>query len=328
MTVLRWQTHLGFAKESGGWGVAFTTPNTWVPVDGGAKFTDNLKYYYDEAFRSVQAKDFGAFGTTATGDFSFKTDVYVDTIPTLVGAGIIGNNDVVATVNLSALNTGWTTGSTSAHSFIIQPNGPSSLTLFDYNGYTERAYQGARMSEVSLKYSPDGSLTADFKGQSRASIISASAGNVATAAIGTHVPILGWQAVLTLGGSQSFRMIDCDLTLKRAVEVLYTQAGTQSPTNIFAFPLEVDGKLTFDFVDETEFAYFRNSTQGVTFDLLFVSTSTDALRFTVPNPIFTTAEVDRGKDALTVQLDFRGVYAQTASTNVKMVVYNNVTTPY
>jgi|SRR5690242_358892 len=327
MTQLRWQTHLGFAKETGGWGVSIAAPVNWVPVEGGAKFKDDLKFYYDEDFRSVQAKDFGAYATVATGNFEFKTDLFTDTFPLLCGVGIVGDNDVVTTVNLSVLNLQWTAGTTNAHTFIIQPKQPASFTLFDYDGYSERNYQGSRIEEVGIKYSPDGRLEIDYKGKSRLSVVDATSG-VSTAVIGPLAPVLAWQGLLTLNGAVNTRLIETQLTLKRATEVLFTQANTQSPTNIYCFPLEVDGKITVDFADETEYNLYRNNVQTGTFDLLFVSASNSAVRFTIPHPVYTSYEVDRGKDYLTAVLDFKGIYSQTSSTNVTIVVYNNTATPY
>lgn len=324
MTQLKWQTHLGYAKETAGWGVSPAAPVWWVPVDSGAKFKDDLKFYYDEAFRSVQAKDFGAYATVATGDVNFKTDVYVDTFPVLAGVGIIGDNDTVTTVNLSNLVLSWT-GSVSAHTFIILPKQPASLTLFDYNGYSERAYQGTRMESVQLKYAPDGRLEADYKGKTRLSVLQAGS---TVPVIGAFTPVLGWQAVITLNNTQNFRVIETEINLKRGVEVLFTQANTQSPTNIYAFPLEIDGKVTFDFVDETEYNYYRTNQQSASFDILFVQSSISAVRVTIPQPVFTSYEVDRGKDYLTAVLDFKGIFSQSNSTNAKLVVYNNVTTAY
>lgn len=325
MTQLRWQMHVGFAIESGGWGVAATAPAYFYPVSK-CDFQDEPKFYYDEAYRSVQAKDFGAYATTLQGKFSYDGDVYLDTLPLMLGVGMIGDNDSVATVNASVLNIGWSNISVSAHTFILQPNGPKSLTLFDYNGFSERAYQGSRLDEVQLKYAADMQVTANYKGISRLSTLVT--GSFVPALNATFTPLLAWQAKALLNGAQTTRVIDTEITFKRGVEALFTQAQTQSPTNVYAFPMEIDGKLTVDFVDETEYNYFRTNNQSAQFQLFFVASSVQALSITVPQPVFTSYVVNRGKDALTADINFRGIYNAANSTNVTMVVYNNVTTLY
>ena len=324
MTVLRWQQHVGFAMESGGWGAAATVPAMWVPVLK-CDFEDDLKYYYDNAYRSVQAMDFGAFPTTGTGKFDVSTDVYVDTLPLLTGVGMIGDNDKVALVTGSALNVAWANISVAEHTFILQPNGPDSLTWFDYNGFSERSYPGSRIEDVTLKYAPDGAFTSDYKGQSRLSTLQT---GTTVPQIGGYAPILGWQAALKLNNTANVRLLDAQIDLKRKAEVLFTQAQTQSPTNIYVFPLEVNADLTVDFVDETEYNYYRTGNQSATFDLFFVNSSNNAVRFTIPQPLYTSYKVDRSKDALTAKLKVKGIYQASTSTNIVMKVYNNVTTPY
>lgn len=322
MTILRWQIHLGFVKEVS-WGSSTTVPQLFIPVST-AKFLDQPKFYYDEAFRSVQAKDFAAYATTFQGSVDYGTDFYIDTVPYFLGSGMIGNTDSVATVNCSAINVAYTTGTVSAHTFLLGT--PASFSLFDYNGYTERNYQGTRLSEVDLKYTPDQRLEMTYKGDSRMSVINASSGNVTAATIGTFSPLLAWQGVLTFNGTQSFRLIDSNLTFKRGLTVLFTQANTQSPTNIYAYPMEVDGKATFDFQDETEYNIFRNNVQTATFDLVFAASGSNAIRITIPQPVFTMYEVNRSKDALTADIDFRGIFNTTMSTNARLIVYTNQTT--
>src|SRR5579859_1191778 len=327
MTVLRYQIHLGFVKEVG-WGNSTTVPQVFVPVKN-AKFKDEPKFYKDEAFRSVNAQVFGAYLTTLQCNFDFGSDVYIDTFPILAGAGMIGNTDTVSTVYTSSVHApvvAGVPGSCSAHNFLLGV--PSSLSLFDYNGYTERVYQGSRIEDVSLKYAPDGQLEITYKGKSRLSVINASTGNVLGPTIGANPPLLGWEGFLVLNGVQSTRLIDAQIDLKRKTEVLFTQAQTQSPTNIYAFPMEVTGKFTFDFQDETEYNLFRANNQSASFDITFAAQANNAIRFIIPQPVFTTYEVDRGKDFLTAVVDVEGIFSQSQSTNLQMIVYTSTTTPF
>lgn len=328
MTVLRWQGHLGFVKEIG-WGNSTTVPQFFVPVMN-QKFADVPKFYKDEAFRSVNAQVFGAYAATFEGDVSFDTDVYIDTFPTLAGCAMLGDTDSVTTVLTSTVHA--PTGvagvgtSCSAHTFLL--GSPASLSLFDYNGYTEHNYQGSRFEDVSLKYSPDGELKASYKGKGRYSVVNASSGNVVGATIGANPPLLGWEGFLVLNGVQNTRLIEAQIDMKRKSQVLFTQAQTQSPTNIYVFPMEVTGKFTFDFVDETEYNLFKTNNQSASFDITFGFSQNNAIRFVVPQPIYTTYEVDRGKDYLTAVVDVEGIYSQANSTNLQLIVYTSRTSPF
>lgn len=325
MTQLRWQIHVGFAVESSGWGVAAAAPTNFYPISK-CTFQDEPKFYYDESYRSVQAKDFGAYLTTLQGKWDCDGDMYLDTMPYLLGVGLIGDNDTVTIANSSVLNIAWTTFTLSAHTFILQPNGPKSLSLWDYNGFSERRYEGARIEECQLKYTPDMQVTTSYKGVSRLSVLVA--GTYVPSINANFTPVLAWQAKAFLNGAQTTRVIDSELTFKRGVEALFTQAGTQSPTNIYAFPLEVDGKLTVDFVDEAEYNLFRTNNQSASFQLFFVASSQQAVSFTIPQPVYTSYVVDRGKDALTATIDFRGIYNASNSSNVVMTVYNTSTAAF
>jgi hypothetical protein len=320
VTVLRWQQHVGFAVESSGWGISpASAANTWVPCSK-ADFHDNLKYYYDTAYRSVQAMDFGAYPTTGEADFDMSFDMYVDTAPFFLGVAMVGDNDQVTIRNGTYVSTLYTGGNSVAeHTFILGT--PKSMTLFDYNGFSERSYQGARPSSVAVKYKPDGSVNLDVKGKARLSTL---LNTTTVAVIGGYAPVLGWQAVLTLNGSANPRLIDASLDFKRGIEVLYTQAGTQSPTNIYTFPLEIEGDLTVDFQDEVEYQYYRTGNQSATFDLFFVSTSNNAFRVNIPQPLYTSYALDRSKDAFTAKMKFKGIYNASLSTNVTVKFYNSI----
>lgn len=327
MTVLRWQTHLGFVKEIG-WGNSTTVPQTFVPITS-AKFQDTPKFYKDEAFRSVNALVFGAYLATLQGSVDFGSDVYIDTFPTFAGCGMLGDTDVVVpyvSASVHAPVVAGVPGSVSQHTFIL--GSPASLSLFDFNGYTERVYQGARLEDVSLKYSPDGQLQASYKGSSRLSVTNASTGNVTGAVVSGNPPLLGWEGFLLLNGSQSTRLIEASVDMKRKTQVLYTQAQTQSPTNIYAFPMELTGKFTFDFQDELEYNLFRANNQSASFDITFAQSAQNAIRLVIPQPVYTTFEIDRGKDYLTAVVDVEGIYSAANSTNLQLIVYTNRTTPF
>lgn len=333
MTVLRWQTHLGLATETAGWGSYHGNAVWYLPVEK-CDFADNPKYYMDEAYRGIQAKTFGAYQANLQGQFSMSHDAYMDTLPVILGNGMVGQTDTVTVINVSSLQVGITSGSINQHAYLL--GAPEAISWLDYNGYSERRYEGGRLSGVTLKLSPEKQLSVDSKGDSRMSVVNATGSAVPNATLNPgHTPLLSWMSRITIGGVQSLRVIDAQFDFTRATQVLYTQALTQSPTNIYAFPMDLKGKATFDFVDETEYNLFRQNSQSTTFDILFWSNpnnvnanSLEGMRITVPNMVYTNFKVDRSKDALTCSLDFDALYSAALSTNVQLYFYNNIATAY
>lgn len=320
-TILRYQTHIGYALETAGWGQAPTGPMYWLPYTK-ATIKDDISYFYDAGFRGIGASHFNAVPTVKKADVDLTSDAFADSMPHLVGSAMIGDTDTVSVVSWTSLGVGVTSGSVNQHMWLL--GNPLSLTWWDYNGVTERQYQGTRLSDVSLKYTNDGHLELDYKGTARPSIT----GTTTTPAISGLAPMVAWQGLLYWNGAQSLRLIDCEIDMKRSIETLYTQALTQSPTNILAFPLAVSGKMTVDFQDETEYNYFASSNVSTNFDLRYFASTASCFRFQVFNPVFTTYEVDRSKDALTAKIDFDAFYTPAFSSNVRFYVYNGQTAAY
>lgn len=334
MTLLRWQTHLGFSTETAGWGIINnTSASYYVPVTK-CDFEDKPNFYKDQAYRGIQAEVFGAYLATLASNWSFACDAYVGILPVFVGNAMIGGADQVSTVLYSSLNVGVQTGSCTAHTYTLGT--PESLSFYFFNGYSERRIEGSRPDQVEIKYNPDKQVEVDVKGMGRLSVVNATGSAVAAANLDGRQPVLAWEGRASFAGVQTTRLIDASITMKRKTETLYTQAMTQSPTNIYAFPLEVDGKLTVDFQDETEYNYFRTNNQSQSFDLLFfqnpnggtTSAGLEGFRLTIPQPVYETYKVNTGKDALTADITFSGVYNAAQATNIKAVFYNTITTAY
>lgn len=333
MTILRWQSHVGFATETAGWGTYHGNAAWYVPVEK-CDFEDMPKYYMDEAYRGVQAKTFGAYQANLQGQFSMTHDAYMDTLPVLLGNAMVGGTDSLSVITISSLNVGVTTGTINQHAYIL--GSPEALSWLDYNGYSERRYEGGRLESVSVKLSPEKQLSVDNKGVSRMSVVNATGSAVLPATLNAgHTPLLTWMSRVTIGGVQSTRVIDAQFDFSRATEVLFTQAFTQSPTNVYAFPMDLKGKATFDFQDESEYNLFRQNSQSTTFDILFWSNPNNSnanllegFRITVPNMVYTSFKADRSKEAVTVQLGFDALYSQSLSTNVQLYFYNNVASAY
>jgi hypothetical protein len=333
MTLLRWQSHVGFATETAGWGSYHGNAAWYVPVEK-CDFEDMPKFYMDQAYRGIQALTFGAYQANLQGQFSMTHDAYMDTLPVLLGNAMVGATDSVTVIGISTLGVGITTGTINQHAYILGT--PEALSWYDFNGYAERRYEGARLESVSVKLSPEKQLSVDNKGVSRLSLVNATGGAVLPATLNAgHTPLLTWMAKVTIGGAQSTRVIDSEFDFARKTEVLFTQALTQSPTNIYAFPMDLKGKATFDFQDEAEYNLFRANSQSTTFDILFWSNPSnvnanalEGFRITVPNMVYTSFKVDRSKDALTCQLGFDALYSSSLSTNVQLFFYNNIPTAY
>lgn len=334
MTILRWQTHLGYSTETAGWGVINnTSASYYVPVTK-CDFEDKPNFYYDTAYRSIQAEQFGAYLATLASNFSYTADAYVGTLPVILGNAMVGGPDQVSTVLYTSLGVGIVTGSVTAHTYTL--GSPESLTHYFFSGYSERRIEGCRPDQVDIKYNPDKQVEVDVKGMGRLSVVNATGSAVAAPTIDSRQPVLAWEARASFAGVQTIRLIDANITFKRKTETLFTQAMTQSPTNIYAFPLEVDGKITVDFQDEAEYNFFRTNNQSQSFDLFFfqnpnggtTSAAQEGFRITVPQPVYDTYKLNTGKDAITADITFKGVYNLPQATNVKVIFYNAITSAY
>lgn len=133
-----------------------------------------------------------------------------------------------------------------------------SLTVYDTNATFSGSY--ARASELQLKIDPKGALAFTVKFLSFPTVSQ----TLQTETYTTYDPLLGWSWAMTNGGASSTRGLTLDATIKRATEAIASSDGLQTPREVFAGALEIDGTYKAIFESQTDMNLFLNYTQTAT----------------------------------------------------------------
>lgn len=211
---------------------------------------------------------------------------------------------------------------------------PASWTLnkFDNLLATARRVGGCYFEEATFTYTTSGAtgqLKVSAKGMGKIADTVAKP----TAAFSAASPILGWQGVLTLSAGNA-RLIAAEISLKRPVEMVFGQNGTQGPSTANVGELTVTGKMTFVpelTAPDTELAYFTGNTQPAT-SLVFTS-GANVLTFQMTKTAFTDpVELDPGGNYWKLNMGFEAVAnstdAGTGNSPIKITDVNGRSTAY
>lgn len=282
----------GIAKE-----VTSGTPvaaSSYIPVTT-LKNSVKTTYIADEGWRGSMVKSYDQIIGPQVGELSLGGNVAADTIGFFLQSLL---PDVA------------TTGSSSpyATTFAAKNSGdaqPTTYTVTDADGIMTRQFPGTKFSDLSLKWSADGLFTFDAKGSSLSPVTTAAP----TPSFSSVAATAGWQTTVTIGGAArttSDLVLDAQLDLKRSVEVVNAIDGTSSPAFIWSGPLEVTGKLTTVFSTTVDYLAMLNNTQPSLTLAFTVGTGAAAtgLSLTMTKAAFTAADTDRGKDYVTLGIDF------------------------
>lgn len=261
---LQW---VGIAKETT-YGTAVATPSIWVPVDA-PKYKATITPLKDQNLRGSMGATYQQQQGLRFDELEYKTYFYMDSVYShfiaLLGSAdtITGSGDPY--LHKTALYNG--SGTNSAQ--------PPSFTLFwaDASGKVQQI-PGAITSSVKVTLGADALATLDVKWTG----LPATTITPPTNTPSSLKPMPSWNSVITLGGSASSAYSAIDLEFKRAVEIIPTITGTQSPFAVFGGPVSVTGSLT---------AVFQNATTDVNWTNYLANTQ-PALTVKVSPPADTT----------------------------------------
>lgn len=130
-----------------------------------------------------------------------------------------------------------------------------SLTIYDTTQTLSCSY--CRLSDLQMKIDPKGAVSLALKYISFPSVTQ----TTQTETFSTYDPLLGWSWNMTNAGGASTRGLSFDATVKRATEAIASSDGTQTPREVFAGPIEVDGTYKAIFENQTDMALYLNYTQ-------------------------------------------------------------------
>jgi len=131
-----------------------------------------------------------------------------------------------------------------------------SLTYYDTTQTISTSW--ARLSDLQLKIDPKGAVTASLKYVAFPTVVQ----TLQVETYSTFDPLLGWSWNMTNAGAASTRGLTYDVTVKRTTEALHTSDGVQTPREIFAGAIEVDGTYKALFENQTDLNLYTQYTQS------------------------------------------------------------------
>lgn len=245
----------------------------------------------DTGMRNSMAVNYGGVKGVSTASYSIEGDVYVDTIGYPLAA-IMGDHAVSGAGPF-------------IHTFSLQNSTdgqPPSYSIHDYQGLQARKYNYSMCNSLSLRVAAAELFTYSTSFTSRSSVTEATP----TPSFSALSPIAGWTGTMNLAGSGNALIEELDLSFSRNVTPIQTVAGSADPTNIWAGPLSVNGRMMFLAADETEFTRYL----GVSSTPILVVTLTQgtaSLALTMSKVIYTNAKVERGDDFTQVSVQFEAL---------------------
>jgi hypothetical protein len=262
---------------------------------GGPAFLDVEGYFLDNLFgdksdyattlatttTATEALSIGGTVLTITGTTGFNNGYYaqIGTIPSteIVGpitttAGQIAFTGTPARfahsngATVSAINPA--TGGPFTHVWNILNNSsgqPPTHTFTDYTSLTgtvgARAYAGACVGVIDITGNSEQLLEFKMTGNAW---ISAPASATPTNTVSTVVPIPNWRSTVTVGTAQVYDVGEWTVSLKRTLQIYWTDQGTdQNPYIIARGPLDSTGTLNYTVPkDESPLTQMLNNSQG------------------------------------------------------------------
>lgn len=299
----------GVAKETS-YGVPATTGIRWLPVQS-PNTELQTKYEMDKAIRGIAAQTFGAYQGVQNGKFSYTLPWYITDTPIIL-TSILGPDTKTGTV------------APYTHTFNLAAAEPASLTVHDYDAIDQYQYAGSMLSQASFKLDSEGNLSCDIQGLGFPPVSEATA----TPTYASEAYFLGWEGALSLGGSSNARLVSMQIDFKRTLTPRWTANNSQVPQSIWAGPLQVSGKATFDVFDDTEYTHYTSNDQPSFVMTLTQPSSTNAVKFQLSKCAFTEAQKISSKDWIQVDGTIEGIYNATDAGPGLVAVTNGQATTY
>jgi hypothetical protein len=233
-------------------------------------------------------------------EFDFAGDVFADTVGYIYG-GVLGD---VATTG---------TGAPYTHTMALlnsqATNGqPTTWTLSDYyslGSSSTRQFAGVQFAGIDTKFSADSLVTYTAKGMGYQSVTAANP----TPSFSTVTPQAAWTGTVTLAGSVTATLAEGNVNIQRAVTPIFTVDGNQSPYQLFAGPLTVDGSMLLVFESDTQLNYYLQNTQpSLAIDFQSgTGASLVEVKFNMTKAAFTVAKIERSKDFIELNVNYKAL---------------------
>lgn len=206
---------------------------------------------------------------------------------------------------------------------------PPSYTLLKYDALvaTARQWAGIYWTELALKYTNPGSLTADIKGTGKLGSEVASF----TPSYSAQPFFVPWQTSFTLAGVANARIVDFEFDLKAPSTQIFGMNATQSPTAAVPGRVSLTGKFTIAPDDYTEFNYYLNNTQPTTVVTMDNGSNRCTIQMTKTGFV-DPVTLDHSSDHTVISASYEAISnatdAGTGNSPVKVVLLNQKSTSY
>ncbi|MEV8494741.1 phage tail tube protein [Streptomyces sp. NPDC052002] len=199
-----------------------------------------------------------------------------------------------------------------------------SLTIYDTTQTLSCSY--CRLSDLQMKIDPKGAVSLALKYISFPSVVQTTQSET----FSTYDPLLGWSWNMTNAGGASTRGLSFDATVKRATEAIASSDGTQTPREVFAGPIEVDGTYKAIFENQTDMALYLNYTQTAATAALAqpVARGGQSLSITMSKSGWYKGKRDLGGAYVQADFSLSGIYNTTDGGAVQATLKNFQTTAY
>lgn len=199
-----------------------------------------------------------------------------------------------------------------------------SLTVYDTTQTLSASW--ARLSDLQLKIDPKGAVTASIKYISFPTVPQ----TTQTETFSTYDPLLGWSWAMTNAGASSTRGLSLDATVKRATEAIASSDGNQTPREVFAGPIEVDGSYKAIFENQTDMNLYLQYTQTATTAQLQqpVARGGQSLSLTMSKSGYYKGKRDLSQPYVQADFSLSGIYNTTDGGAVQAVLQNWSTSAY
>ncbi|WP_438489581.1 phage tail tube protein [Streptomyces sp. S186] len=233
---------------------------------------------------------------------------------------------VPATGLTQAHNSAVTVVSQTTHTFkqSASPLPTYSLTLYDTTQTVSCSY--CRLSDLGVKIDPKGAVSLTLKYVSFPSAVQ----TLQTETFSTYDPLLGWSWTMNNAGGSSTRGLTYDMTVKRATEAIASSDGTQSPREVFAGPIEVDGTYKCIFENQLDMNLYLNYTQTATTATLAqpVPRGGQSLALTMSKSGYYKGKRDLGSAYVQADFSISGIYNTSDGGAVSAVLKNFTSAAY
>ena len=302
MALPRSRSYLGIAKETRpapGSSPSAVAATDFIPFTSITPF-DNVKYLDDKGMRGSMVDEYGVIQGNIYSEFDFGGDVFADTVGYIYG-GVLGD---VATTGTGAPYTHTIATLNSQAS-----NGqPTTWTLSDYyslGSASTRQFAGVQFASIDTKFSADALMTYTAKAMG---FQSATAANP-TPSFSTVTPQAAWTGTVTLASSVTATMAEGNVNITRPVTPIFTVDGNQSPYQLFAGPVTVDGSMLLVFESDTQLNYYLQNTQpSLAIDFQSgTGASLVEVKFNMTKAAFTVAKIERSKDYIELNVNYKAI---------------------